>query len=102
MNLPLESLEVSDDVASIFSSGYLTKRAGTDEQIGLTRFDIYKSGYPNLPQKYENLYKRTDELLTRGVYSFADKVITSYFNLEGTEKLKYENGEITDFAKYII
>ena len=58
MNLQMESLEVADDVASILSSGYLTKRAATDEQIGLTRFDIYKSEYPNLPEKYSRLYKK--------------------------------------------
>ena len=102
MNLPLEGLEVGNDTAALFSSGYLTKRAGTDEQIGLTRFDIYKSDYPNLPKKYEQLYKRTDKLLTNGVYKFADKVLKGYFNLEDSESLNNENGDLSDFAKYAI
>ena len=59
MNIPWESLETATDVSAILSSRYLTKRAGTDEQIALTTFDIYKSNYPNLPTKYANLYKRT-------------------------------------------
>ena len=102
MNLPLESLEVADDTASILSSGYLTKRAGTDNQIGLTRFDIYKSGYPNLPKQYQDLYKRTDKMLTEGVYKFVDKVINAYSKLEKTPKMTDDNGYLTDFAIYII
>ena len=102
MNLPLEVLEVGDDVSSILSSGYLTKRAGTDEQIGLTRFDIYKSEYPNLPQKYTNLYKRTDKLLTQGVYDFVNKVLETYSSLDGAEKLQDYDGQLSDYAKYVI
>ena len=101
MNLPLESLEVGSDVAAILSSGYLTKRAGTDEQIGLTRFDIYKSNYPNLPSKYANLYKRTDNLLSKDVYKFVDNVISAYEKFESSEKIK--NGDnITTFGKYAV
>lgn len=101
MNLPLEVLEAGDDVVSILSSGYLTKRAGTNEQIGLSRFDIYKSNYPNLPQKYSKLYKKMDEILTTDLYKFADKVLTAYENFDGSEKIK-DGNNLTTFGKYAI
>ena len=101
MNIPLESLEVGDDVLGILSSGYMSKRAATNEQIGLGRFDIYMSDYPNLPQKYSSLYKRTDKLLANDVYKFVDKVLSGYDNLSSTEKIKNEE-DTTDFGKYAI
>ena len=102
MNLPMESLEVADDVASILSSGYLTKRAATDEQIGLTRFDIYKSDYPNLPAKYSTLYKRTDKILSEDIYSFAEKIISSYDEKTSGAKIRDIDGNITTFGKYAV
>lgn len=101
MNIPLESLETATDVSAILSSGYLTKRAGTDEQIGLTRFDIYKSNYPNLPTKYANLYKRTDNLLSKDVYKFVDSVISAYEKFDSSEKIK-DGENITTFGKYAV
>ena len=101
MNIPLESIETGDDVTSILSSGYLSKRASTDEQIGLSRFDIYKSNYPNLNKKYENLYKQTDKILTKNIYSFVDSIISNYDKLANTEKIK-AGADATTFGKYAI
>ena len=101
MNLPLEAVETGDDITSILSSGYLTKRASTDEQIGLSRFDIYKSNYPNQCKKYAELYKRTDTILNKDVYNLIDKIISSYEKLSGSEKIK-DGNNATIFGKYVI
>lgn len=101
MNVPFESLEVDNDIISLLSSGYFSKRANTDEQLGLTRFDMYMSNYPNFNSEYKDIYKRVDNVLTNGVFGILNDVITNYDNLSNTVKIK-NNDNATDFGKYAI
>lgn len=103
MDLPLDSVEVGDDIVSVLASPYMTKRAIRPEQIGLSRYDMYIQKNPHLTDETRDLYLKTDKLYEKELLNFAKSIIDSVDNsLPKNAKLKDSKGNTTPYGKYVI
>ncbi|MBR1460977.1 hypothetical protein IJ596_05035, partial [bacterium] len=68
MDFPLESLEFGSNIISSLATPYISKRANTFDEIGMSRYDLYKNGTPNLEEKYRKLYNKTEDIMIKGIY----------------------------------
>jgi hypothetical protein len=103
MDLPLDSIEVGDDIVSVLASPYMTKRATKASQIGTSRYDEYKNGNKHLLPEYKRAYTMTDELYKKEMSVFASKVLDNVEkSLPQGKKFHDENGNTTEYGKYVL
>lgn len=103
MNLPLDSIEVGDDIVAVLASPYMTKRAVKDDQIGVSRYDMYKNGNKHLTAEYANIYNKTDRMYKKEIMHFAENVLKDLEkDLPKNQKLHDESGNVTPYGKYVI
>lgn len=62
MDVPLDSIELGDNIISVLGSPYITKRARHDDEIGKSRFEMDKLNNPHLIPEYESTYKSTNAM----------------------------------------
>ena len=93
--LPLETLPVATNLLEILTSPYIAKRANTEDELGISRYDLTKAGNPNLPVKYEKTYSQMDDIYQNDIVPLIQDVISG---IDGTQ----ENGMVSDFGKYVI
>ena len=105
MDLPLDSVEVGDNISAVLASPYITKRAIKDDQLGVSRFEMYKNGNKHLLPEYSYAYNLADKMYTNEMKNLADEILkTLETRMEKSDgnKLRDKNGNPTDYAKYII
>lgn len=103
MDTPLDSIEVGDDIASVFASPYMTKRAVAKEQIGLSRFEMYKNGDTHVYPEYKHAYEQTNKMYTKDMSQFASEILTAIEDkLPKDKKLHDQDGNATKYGKYIL
>ncbi len=103
MDVPLDSIEVGDDIVSVLASPYMTKRATKSTQIGASRYDMYKDGNKHLTHEYKKAYTMTDDLYKNEMSQFATKILDEVENsLPNDKKFHDKNGNTTEFGKYAI
>ncbi len=105
MDVPLDSIEVGDDIAAALASPYMTKRAIKEEQIGVSRFDMYKNGNKHVLPEFKYAYDLTDKMYTKEMKAFADEILKKLekrMEEEDGNKLRDKDGHSTDYAKYVI
>ena len=103
MDTPLDSIEIGDDIAAVFASPFISKRAGTEAQLGLSRFDMYQQKNPHLLPEYEYAYKQADKMYLTEMSNFAKDILkTVEDKLPKENKLHDEKGNATAYAKYIL
>lgn len=103
MDVPLDSIEVGDDIVSVLASPYMTKRATKSSQIGASRYDMYKDGNKHLTPEYKKAYTMTDDLYKNEMSQFATKILDEVENsLPNDKKFHDKNGNTTEFGKYAI
>ena len=103
MNTPLDSVEVGDDIVSVLASPLMTKRAISEEQIGKSRFEMYKQKNPHLLPQYKDTYEQTDKLYEKEMFTFAKDILDAINNaLPKDGKLKDEQGNTTEYGKYVL
>ena len=103
MDLPLDSLEFGDNIVSVLASPLVSKRAVKAEDIGLSRYEVYKNGNKNLPMEYERTYNMMDSIYTNQLYTFAQNILSNVDdNLPEESKLFDRSGEVTEFGKYVL
>lgn len=103
MDVPLDSIEVGDDIASVLSSPYITKRATKENQIGLSRFEMYKQNNAHLYPEYRKAYETTDKMYTKEMSEFAQNILKSIEEkLPQEQKFHDKNGNPTPYGKYVI
>ena len=103
MNLPLDSIEVGDDIVSVLASPYMAKRATREEDIGVSRFEIYKNGNQHINAEFKNAYTKMDKFYETTLSQFAMKVLDDVEkSLPNNQKFYDENGNTTEFGKYAI
>lgn len=103
MDTPLDSIEVGDEIASVLSSQYISKRATSEDEIGLTRFDMYKAGNPHLEPEFREVYETADKMYTQELANFANEIFSNIdAKLPENSKLHDKEGNLTDFGKYVI
>lgn len=100
MDVPLDSIELGDDIAGVLASPFITKRATKEDQIGASRFEMYNLGNPHLTEEFKETYELTDKMYTTSMQNFANEILK---NLETkTGALQDEYGNPTEYAKHII
>ncbi len=95
MDVPLETLPVSTNLLGIMTSPYIAKKANTDEELGVSRYDLMKAGNPNLPDKYSKVYSQMEEIYLKGIVPIIKKVIEDIPGIE-------ENSMVSEYGKYVI
>lgn len=73
MEMPLDSVEVGDDIAAVFASPYITKRAETENEIGMNRYDFIHSGAP-LDNEYAPTFRKMNDIYTYGMSAIANEI----------------------------
>lgn len=103
MDVPLDSIEVGDDIVSVLASPYMTKRAAKESEIGLSRYEMFKNGNKHLTPEYKKAYTMTDDLYKNEMSQFASKVLDEVENkLPADKKFRDNRGNTTEFGKYAI
>lgn len=103
MDVPLDSIEVGDDIVSVLASPYMTKRATKYAQIGTSRYDMFKDGNKHLTPEYKKAYTMTDDLYKNEMSQFAAKILNEVeSSLPNDKKFHDKNGNTTEFGKYAI
>ena len=103
MNTPLDSIEVGDDIVSVLASPYMTKRAIKEDQIGVSRYDMYVDGNQHVSKEYVNAYTETDRLYKREMSAFAKEILEKVNEkLPKESKLHDESGKTTPYGEYVI
>lgn len=103
MDLPLDSVEVGDDIAGVLSSPYVSKRASKENEIGLSRYDMYKEGNPQVTPDAEKSYKLTDKMYTQEMSNFARNILDEIEEkLPEDKKFHDKYGNTTEYGKYVI
>lgn len=103
MNTPLDSIEVGDDIVSVLASPYMSKRAITPEQIGVSRYDMYKAGNKHVKPEFSKAYQKTDRLYEKEIFNLASEILKNVNEkLPEENKLTDQNGNTTEFGSYVI
>lgn len=100
MNLPLDTIEFGDNIVSAFASPYITKWATSDDEIGLSRYDLYKKGNPHLDDEYVRAYTETDKLYENEMSDFAQNILQEV-GKKLSVKLK-SGDDVTEYGKYVL
>jgi len=102
MNTPLDSFEFGDNVVAVLASPLITKRATVPEEIGVSRYDIYKAGNKNLLPEYKKTYDMMDKLYTGEMSDYATKVLDVLNSYLPEDKKLFDGDKVTDFGKYVL
>jgi len=103
MDLPLDAIEIGDDIAGVLSSPYISKRATKEDQIGVSRFDLYKEGNPHIKPEYEKAYRQTNRMYTQEMATLATGVLANVNDkLPENNKLFDKSGNTTEYGKYVL
>ena len=103
MDVPLDSIEVGDDIVSVLSSPFVSKRATQEDQIGVSRYEMYQNHNPHLKAEYQEAYDLTDKMYSKEMYAFAKEILTALESkLPEDKKLHDQYGNATPYGKYII
>ncbi len=95
MDLPLETLPVATNLLGILTSPYLAKKANTEEELAVSRFDITEAGNPNLPEKYKGIYTKMDNIYKEQIAPLIEELIEKVPDLE-------KDDEVTEYGRYVI
>lgn len=100
MDLPLDSIEFADDTVAVLGSSLVTNRATKANQIGMSRYDLFKSNNPHVTNENKGTYPKADSLFTNELFSFTNDVMQKVNkNLGG--KL-FKGNEVTKLGKYVL
>ena len=100
MNYPLDAVELGDNISGVLASPFITKRATSEEQIGVSRYDLYKEGNPHLTNEYKRAYNSAQKIYENEMLSFANDILGRVEeNLP--EKLSSQS-EATTYGKYVL
>lgn len=75
MNLPLDTIELGDNIVGAFASPYIAKRATHKDEIGVSKYELYKNGNPHLIDEYRDGYAKTQKMYDKEMLHFAYDVL---------------------------
>ncbi len=95
MDVPLETVPVSTNLLGVLTSPYIAKKANTDEELGVSRFDLYSAQNPNLPEKYSLVYSKMDEVYQDDISYLIKEIMSGVAGLE-------DEYYVSDYGKYVL
>lgn len=102
MEVPLDSIELGDDITAVFASPYISKLATAEEFIGKSRYELYKRQNPQVQPEYQELYEKTNKLYEKEMSAFAINILKE---LDGQmpQNAKIISGpNATEYGKFIL
>lgn len=102
MNMPLESIEFGTNLVGVLGSPLITKRANTEDEIGVPRYEIYKKGNPNLPGEYAKSYNEMDNIYKNEMSDFAKEILDDVDKKLSPDNKLFDGEEITEFGQYVL
>ena len=98
MDFPLEAVPAANDVSGVLGSPIISKKANTNEEIGVSRYDIMIAGDKNVPKEYKGAYSEMNELYTSTIAPKIQYII----NEAGLSGRVTEGENVSDLGKYIL
>ena len=74
MDMPLDSVELGDDIVAVLASPYISKRADSPEELGLSRFDFINNKYSVAPE-YQATFKKMNHIYKHEMSNFAKEIL---------------------------
>lgn len=105
MDMPLDSVELGDDIAAVLGSPYITKRAQDNDDIGMSRFEFIKQK-KHLDKEYVETFDKMNHIYKHEMSMLANEILDAVNNKlkELPEKMALtdESGNSTVLGKYLI
>lgn len=96
MDVPLETLPVATNLLGIITSPYIAKKPNSEDEIGVSRYDLHKANNPNLPYEYAHVYNQTEKM-------YAEKIVPAIQEIvSGIDGITNEDGTVSDYGRYVI
>lgn len=102
MELPLETLPVSTNLLGVLTSPYIAKKANVEDELGVSRYDVYNKQNQNLPEKYSLVYEKMDDIYKDEILSIISDIFEDVGGKVGTEKLQTSDGNVSSFGKFVL
>lgn len=102
MNMPLESIEFGTNLVGVLGSPLVSKRASTEEEIGVPRYDLYKLGNPNLPKEYLKSYNEMENIYKNQMLNFASDVLNEVDAKLSDDNKLFDGEKVTEFGRYVL
>lgn len=96
MDFPLEALPVNPDLTAVLTSPFITRRAVRKDEVGLSRFDLYKKGVDSAPEKYRSINSSANSFYENEIQGLASEVINNL----GLDLTDGEN--VSDLGAFVI
>lgn len=100
MDLPLDAIELGDDLVATMATPYMTNRAYQDEEVGVSRYLLQRNGNPHLLEKYENEYMATNAIYTEKMLPKAEKIMKMVNN--AVDHQLFDTYNATTLGKYVL
>lgn len=102
MSTPLDTIEFGDNLVATLASPLISKRASTKSEIGVSRYDLYKAGNPNLSDKYRKTYEQMDKIYVEKMLPYAEEILTKVDEKLPSDKKLFDGENVTEFGKYVL
>ena len=102
MNMPLETVEFGTNLVGVLGSPLISKRAVTEDEVGVSRYDIYKNGNTNLLPEYAKTYNAMDNIYKNEMSNFAIKVLDEVNDKLSKDNKLFNENAVTEFGQYVL
>lgn len=102
MNTPLDSFEFGDNIVAVLASPLISKRATRPSEIGVSRYELFKSGNATLRPEYKKTYTKMDNIYTNEMSDFANKVLNQVDETLPADRKLFNGDKVTEYGKYVL
>ena len=98
MDFPLEAIPAGNDVSGVLGSPIISKKANTEDEIGVSRYDLMKAGDKSVPKEYKAVYSAMNDVYKSSITPKIHSIIA----MAGLETKISTQGQVSDLGKYIL
>lgn len=102
MNTPLDSIELGNNLVSVLASPLISKRASVKDEIGKTRYELYRAGDLNLPSEYSQTYNKMTSIYEKEMLNFASSVLENINSQLPSDSKLFNGDNVTKFGQYVL
>ncbi|MBP3848050.1 hypothetical protein J6I39_09935 [bacterium] len=102
MNMPLETIEFGTNLVGVLGSPLISKRAISEEQVGVPRYELFKQGNPHLQEEYAKTYNEMDNIYQNEMSEFTTKVLDKVNEQLSQDNKLFDGDEVTEFGQYVL
>ena len=105
MNMPLDAIELGDDILGILSQPAITKRANSEDTIGMSKYELFAGEKIHIEPEHKKAYDLTNKIYTEVMTPFAEEVLELVMQKlpENTPKFNSkDNPDATLYGKYVL